>query len=67
MGTLGDDYPGYYELGDTAGLKRLLLRAENDPAFYERLARHCAEVAPLVNPDREIRTWQGLVRETMTG
>ena len=27
MGTLGDDdYPGYYELGDTAGLKRLLLR-----------------------------------------
>ena len=63
MGTLGDDYPGYYELGDTAGLKRLLLRAETDPAFYESLARHCAEVAPLVNPDREIRTWQGLIRE----
>ena len=63
MGTLGDDYPGYYEMGDTAGLKRLLLRAENDPAFYENLARHCAKVAPLVNPDREILTWQGLVRE----
>ena len=67
MGTLGDDYPGYYELGDTAGLKRLLLRAENDPPFYESLARHCAEVAPLVNPEREIRTWQGLIREVMTG
>jgi len=63
MGTLGDDYPGYYEMGDTAGLKRLLLRAEADPAFYEGLVRHCAEVAPLVNPEREIRTWQGLVRE----
>ncbi len=67
IGTLGDDYPGYYDLGDTAGLKRLLLRAENDPAFYESLARHCTEVAPLVNPDREIRTWQGLVREVSTG
>ena len=67
MGTLGDDYPGYYEFGDTAGLKRLLLRAENDSAFYESLARHCAEVAPLVNPDREIRSWQGLVREVTTG
>ena len=67
MGTLGDDYPGYYELGDTAGLKRLLLRAENDRPFYESLARHCAEVAPLVNPEREIRTWQGLIREVMTG
>ena len=62
-GTLGDDYPGYYEMGDTAGLKRLLVRAESDPAFYESLARHCAEVAPLVNPDREILTWQGLIRE----
>ena len=66
MGTLGDDYPGYYELGDTAALKRLLLRAENDPEFYESLGRHCAEVAPLVSPDREIRAWQQLVYETET-
>ncbi len=63
MGTLGDDYPGYYELADTAGLKRLLLRAETDPAFYESLARHCAEAAPLVNPEREIQAWRQLVRE----
>ena len=63
MGTLGDDYPGYYELGDTAGLKRLLLRAENDPAFYEGLARHCAEVAPLVNPEHEILAWRQLIHE----
>lgn len=63
IGTLGDDYPGYYEFGDTAGLKRLLLRAENDPPFYESLAHHCAEVAPLVSPEREIQTWRGLIRE----
>ena len=63
IGTLGDDYPGYFELGDTAGLKRLLIRAENDLPFYESLSRHCAEVAPLVSPEREIRAWRQLVRE----
>ena len=61
MGTLGDDYPGYYELGDTAGLKRLLLRAESDAAFFDSLLRHCAEVAPLVSPEREISAWQQLI------
>ena len=61
MGTLGDDYPGYFDLGDTAGLKRLLIRAENDPPFYASLAWHCAEVAPLVSPEREISAWQQLV------
>ena len=66
MGTLGDDYPGYFELGDTAGLKRLLIRAENDLPFYESLSRHCAEVAPLVSPEREIRAWQGLIRDVTT-
>ena len=66
IGTLGEDYPGYFELGDTAGLKRLLVRAENDLPFYESLVRHCAEVAPLVSPEREIRTWQGLIREVVT-
>jgi len=67
VGTLGDDYPGYYEMGDTAGLKRLLVRAESDPAFYESLVRHCAEVAPLVSPEREIRAWEDLVREATKG
>ena len=66
IGTLGDDYPGYYELGDTAGLKCLLLRAESDAAFYESLVRQCAEVAPLVSPEREIRTWRQLVLDIDT-
>lgn len=63
VGTLGEDYPGYFELGDTTGLRRLLLRAENDPPFYESLTRHCAEVAPLVNPEREVNAWRQLIRE----
>ncbi len=63
IGTLGEDYPGYFDLGDTAGLKRLLVRAENDLPFYQSLAQHCAEIAPLVNPEREIKAWRQLVRE----
>ena len=46
MGTLGDDYPGYYELGDTAGLKRLLLRAENDPGVLRKASRGTARRWP---------------------
>ena len=67
MGTLGDDYPGYFDLGDTRGLRRLLLRAEGDPEFYRSLARHCAKAAPLVRPEREVHAWRQLVREATAG
>ena len=67
MGTLGDDYPGYYELGHTAELQGLLSRAENDPPFYQSLLRHCARVAPLISPEREIGAWQDLIRHATRG
>lgn len=67
VGTLGEDYPGYFELGDTAGLRRLLLRAEGDPEFYRSLARHCAKAAPLVLPEREVQAWRRLVDEVAEG
>ena len=63
VGTLGEDYPGYFELGDTRGLRRLLLRAEGDQEFYRSLARHCAKAAQLVRPEREIQAWRRLVDE----
>jgi glycosyltransferase involved in cell wall biosynthesis len=52
-GLLGADYPGYFPVGDTAALRALLVRAERDPAFYDRLRRACARCAPLVAPARE--------------
>ena len=67
VGTLGEDYPGYFDLGDTAGLRRLLLRAEGDPEFYRSLARHCAKAARLVRPELEIQAWRRLVREATEG
>ena len=62
IGTLGKNFPGYFPVGDTNKLRRLLLRAERDGAFYGSLKRHCARVAKLVRPKREIDAWQRLLR-----
>ena len=63
IGTLGKDYPGYYPVGDTTALAQLLLRAEYDQGFYRSLKRACERAAPLVQPQREVASWQLLLRE----
>jgi len=52
-GLLGADYPGYYPPQDTAALAALLERSERDPAFLERLRKHCAALAPHFTPEAE--------------
>lgn len=52
-GMLGDDYDGYFPLGDSGALARLIERAAAEPAFYQRLRRQCAARAPLFAPARE--------------
>jgi len=52
-GLLGDDYPGYYPVRDTAALAQLLSRAENDPAWLEALRRHCVKRASRFRPEAE--------------
>lgn len=61
VGLLGDDYPGYVEVGDAAGLARALHRAETDPAFLAELAGHVRARRELVDPDRERRAWADLL------
>ncbi len=61
IGLLGRDYPGYFPVGDTAGLARLMRRAEEEPAFRALLERHCAKRAPLFAPAREKEAWRGLL------
>jgi len=63
VGLLGDDYPGYFPVGDTAALARLLLQAETDGEFYEALRARCAALRPLVDPARERASWETLLRE----
>lgn len=63
IGTLGKSYPGYFSVGDTPKLARLLQRAESDPQFYRRLQSHCARLRPLVDPERESASWKQLLEE----
>jgi putative glycosyltransferase (TIGR04348 family) len=63
IGTLGKDYPGYFQTGDTRGLGHLLYRAETDNDFYQSLSKHCARLAPFISPTREKASWRELLGE----
>ena len=63
LGILGDDYPGYFPVGDTRALAKLLTRAEADDGFLEDLRRQCAAKAYLVKPQREREAWRQLLEE----
>jgi len=66
-GMLGEAYPGFYAVGDTRALARLLLRAATEADFYGRLKKWCDRLAPLFEPGRERQAWQGLLRELVRG
>jgi putative glycosyltransferase (TIGR04348 family) len=63
VGLLGRDYPGYFPVGDTAALARLLHRIETSPEFLARLHRAIARRAPLFRPARERAAWKKLIGE----
>jgi glycosyltransferase involved in cell wall biosynthesis len=63
VGLLGRRYPGLFSTGDAAALQRVLLRAEREPAFYDRLRRATKDKAPLFSRTRERRTWRNLLAE----
>ena len=52
-GMLGADYAGYFPLGDSVELARLIDRAASDEIFYTLLQTQCAARAPLFAPERE--------------
>lgn len=52
-GMLGDDYAGYFPVGDSRALAGKIDEAIADPRFYARLQQQCAERAALFAPERE--------------
>jgi glycosyltransferase involved in cell wall biosynthesis len=67
VGLLGRGYPGYFPVGGTRALARLLFRAETDPRFYARLKRGMRRLARLVRPERECAAWASLLGELTGG
>jgi len=65
LGLLGSAYPGYFEVGDTRGLARLLERAETDCGFYEALGDEVRGLAPLFLPSHERRAWKLLLADLL--
>jgi putative glycosyltransferase (TIGR04348 family) len=63
VGLLGREYPGYFPVGDTAALTKLLQAIESSPEFLMRLHRAIARRAHLFRPAREKAAWKKLIRE----
>ena len=63
VGLLGSSHPGLFELGDTRGLRELMLRCEHERPFRNRLARASERIAPLFRPANERAALRDLVRE----
>ena len=53
VGMLGEDYPGYFPVGDERQLAKLLAMAESDAGFYADLLRHCRTRRELMRPEQE--------------
>jgi len=52
-GMLGENYVGYFPLGDSLQLAQMIDRAASDTKFYSRLQAQCVARAPLFSPERE--------------
>ncbi|MCY4447544.1 MAG: selenoneine biosynthesis selenosugar synthase SenB [Chloroflexi bacterium] len=67
VGLLGDDYPGYFPVGDSSELRRLLLCCETDPTFLTHLREAEAPLRSLLDPQHECADWAALLDEIALG
>jgi len=63
VGILGAAYPGYFDVGDTTQLARLLKRAEASPEYLSELKAWSESFAFLFDPAREEKAWAELISE----
>ena len=63
VGLLGQDYPGYYPVGNARRLAHCVQRFEPDPPFRLELQDWMRRLEPLVDPRRERRAWVQLLAE----
>lgn len=63
IGILGDDYPGYFPVGDSQALAALLHRVETQATFLAAIRSRCRQLQSLFEPARERQSWQDLLAE----
>lgn len=64
-GLLGDDYPGYFPVGDTSALQALFQRLEGDAGFLDQLRNHCRARAELFTPEAEQASLQRAIERCL--
>ena len=65
IGMLGKDYAGYYELENERALAHLLMRAETDRNYYQKLAGQCRARKSLVTHASERGALQRVLAEVV--
>ena len=63
IGMLGAAYPGYFDVGNTKQLAKLLDRAESSSAYLAELRAWIESLASLADPAREEQAWSDLISE----
>ncbi len=63
VGLLGENYPGYFEPGQTKELARLLHRAETDEEFLAQLKLSGQNLMGNFQPEQELNEWARLFAE----
>ena len=63
VGMLGEDYPGFFEVGRVDELAALLDRCERQGDFLADLTARCEALAPRFDPATEKAAWRNLLEE----
>ncbi|MDQ1314540.1 MAG: hypothetical protein QG662_649 [Pseudomonadota bacterium] len=67
IGMLGEDYPGYFPVGDERQLAVLMSMAETDSGFYSDLLAHARRRRGLMRPEQEASRLRQAVAEFEQG
>lgn len=66
-GLLGEDYGGWFPVGDAGALAAMLVRARDDPAWLAALRTQCDARAPDFSPDAEAASLRAIVAGLLAG